>query len=54
MRSCLSFISIRSRGEPLVNCELVVALIGATPSGFEVKALLDTRQHQTGTPVFDK
>ena len=48
-----SFISINWRGEPLVNYETVVALIGGTRtrSGLKVKALLDTREYDTGTTV---
>jgi hypothetical protein len=51
-----SFISIHWRGEPLVNYETVVALIGGTRtrSGLKVKALLDTRDYQTGTTVSDE
>lgn len=51
-----SFISINWRGEPLVNYETVVALIGGTRthSGLQVKALLDTREYETGTIVSDE
>lgn len=51
-----SFISINWRGAPLVNYETVAALIGGTctRSGLQVKALIDTREYETGTTVFDE
>ena len=52
----VSFIGIHWRGTPLVNYETVVALIGGTRtrSGLEVKALLDTREYETGVTVSDE
>jgi Rhodopirellula transposase DDE domain len=51
-----SFITINWRGVPLVNYETVVALIGGTctRSGLKVKALLDTREYETGVAVSDE
>jgi len=48
-----SFISMNWRGTPLVSYETVVALIGGTRtrSGLQVKALLDTRDYETGQQV---
>jgi hypothetical protein len=48
-----SFISLNWKGEPLVNYETIVNLIGATrtQSGLTVKAVLDTREYQTGLEV---
>jgi DDE family transposase len=44
------------KGQPLVSYETVVALIGSTRtrSGLTVKALLDTREYETGTTVSDE
>jgi hypothetical protein len=51
-----SFISLNWRGKPLVSYETVVNLIGSTRtrSGLQVKALLDTRDYQTGRKVSPK
>lgn len=48
-----SFISLTWKGQPLINYETVVNLIGATKtkSGLRVKALLDTNQYETGIKV---
>jgi len=48
-----SFISMNWRGTPLVSYETVVALIGGTRtrSGLQVKALLDTRDYETGQQI---
>ena len=48
-----SFISLNWRGKPLVSYETVVALIGGTRtrSGLQVKALLDTRDYETGLQI---
>jgi DDE family transposase len=47
-----SFISMNWRGKPLVSYETVVALIGTrTRSGLQVKALLDTRDYETGLQI---
>ena len=51
-----SFISMNWRGKPLVSYETVVNLIGSTRthSGLKVKALLDTRDYETGRQVSPK
>ena len=51
-----SFISLNWRGEPLINYETVVNLIGATQTrtGLQVKAVLDTNDYETGIKVSDK
>ena len=48
-----SFISLNWRGQPLVNYETVVNLIGATKTrtGLRVKAVLDTRTYPKGLTV---
>ncbi len=48
-----SFISMNWRGTPLVSYETVVNLIGSTRTrgGLTVKALLDTRDYETGQEV---
>jgi hypothetical protein len=48
-----SFISLTWKGQPLVNYETVVNLIGATKttSGLRVKAVLDTNEYETGMKV---
>ena len=50
-----SFISLNWRGQPLVNFETVVNLIGATKTrtGLHVKALLDTGMYPKGVKVDD-
>jgi hypothetical protein len=51
-----SFISINWRGQPLVNYETVVNLIGATKTrtGLRVKAQLDTGTYHTGVKIDDE
>ena len=48
-----SFISLTWKGQPLLNYETVVNLIGATKTqnGLRVKAVLDTNEHETGLEV---
>ena len=48
-----SFISLTWKGQPLINYETVVNLIGATKtkSGLKVKAVLDTNEYETGVKV---
>ena len=48
-----SFISLTWKGQPLINYETVVNLIGATKtkSGLQVKAILDTNEYETGVKV---
>ena len=50
-----SFISLAWKGQPLINYETVVNLIGATKtrSGLKVKAVLDTNEYETGVKVTD-
>ena len=51
-----SFISLNWRGQPLLNYETVVNLIGGTRTrtGLNVKALLDTRDYPTGRTITDE
>jgi len=48
-----SFISLNWKGQPLVNFETVVNLIGGTRTrtGLKVKAILDTNQYDLGVAV---
>jgi hypothetical protein len=48
-----SFISLTWKGQPLMNYETVVNLIGATKtkSGLRVKAVLDRNEYETGMKV---
>jgi len=48
-----SFISLTWRGQPLLNYETVVNLISATKTktGLKVRAILDTKQYETGIEV---
>jgi hypothetical protein len=48
-----SFISLNWQGQPLINFETVVNLIGGTRtrSGLKVKALLDTNLYETGIDI---
>jgi Rhodopirellula transposase DDE domain len=48
-----SFISMTWKGQPLINYETVVNLIGATTtkSGLRVKAVLDTNEYEIGLKV---
>jgi hypothetical protein len=50
-----SFISINWRGQPLVNYETVVNLIGATKTrtGLRVKAVLDTATYNKGVKIHE-
>lgn len=50
-----SFISLNWRGRPLRNFETVVNLIGGTRtrSGLNVKAILDTKEYDTGVSISD-
>jgi hypothetical protein len=51
-----SFISLNWRGEPLINYETIIHLIGATKTrtGLKVKAVLDTNEYETGIKVTDE
>jgi len=51
-----SYISLNWRGEPLINYETVINLIGGTKtrSGLNVKAVLDTNKYETGVKVSDE
>ncbi|MGH9403153.1 MAG: ISAzo13 family transposase [Terriglobia bacterium] len=48
-----SFISLNWKGRPLVSYEAIINLIGSTRTrtGLRVKALLDTREYETGVSV---
>jgi hypothetical protein len=48
-----SFISLTWKGQPLINYETVVNLIGSTKtrSGLQVKAVLDLNEYETGIKV---
>ena len=50
-----SFISLNWRGEPLINYETIINLIGGTKTrtGLKVKAVLDTNEYETGIKVSD-
>jgi hypothetical protein len=51
-----SFISLNWKGEPLLNYETIVNLIGGTKTrtGLQVKAVLDTNDYETGIKVSDE
>lgn len=51
-----SFISMNWKGEPLINYETVVNMIGATTtkSGLKIKAQLDRNKYETGVKVSDR
>ena len=51
-----SFISLNWRGEPLLNYETIINLIGGTKTrtGLKVKAVLDTNEYETGIKVSDE
>jgi hypothetical protein len=51
-----SFISLNWKGEPLINYEMIVNLIGGTKTrtGLKVKAVLDTNDYETGIRVSDE
>src|ERR1700683_1664378 len=50
-----SFISLNWRGQPLLNYETIINLIGGTKTrtGLKVKAVLDTNEYETGIKVSD-
>jgi len=51
-----SFISLNWKGKPLIDYETVIQLIGntKTKTGLQVKALLDTKEYETGQKVTDE
>jgi hypothetical protein len=51
-----SFISLNWRGQPLINYETIINLIGDTKTrtGLKVKAVLDTTDYETGIKVSDE
>ncbi len=51
-----SFISLNWRGEPLINYETIINLIGGTKTrtGLKVQAALDTNEYETGITVSDE
>ncbi|SPF51506.1 conserved hypothetical protein [Candidatus Sulfopaludibacter sp. SbA4] len=51
-----SFISLNWRGQPLLNYETIINLIGGTKTrtGLKVKAVLDTNEYETGIKVSDE
>ena len=51
-----SYISLTWRGEPLINYETIINLIGGTRTrtGLKVKAVLDTNEYETGIKVSDE
>ena len=51
-----SFISLNWKGEPLINYETIINLIGGTKTrtGLQVKAVLDTNDYETGIKVSDE
>ena len=51
-----SFISLNWKGEPLINYETIINLIGGTKTrtGRKVKAVLDTNQYEIGIKVSDE
>ena len=51
-----SFISLNWRGEPLINYETIINLIGGTKTrtGLTVKAVLDMNEYETGIKVSDE
>ena len=51
-----SFISMNWKGEPLINYETVVNMIGATTtkSGLKIKAQLDRNKYETGIKISDR
>jgi hypothetical protein len=51
-----SYISLNWRGEPLINYETIINLIGGTKTrtGLRVKAVLDTNDYETGVKVSDE
>jgi len=51
-----SFISLNWKGQPLVNYETIINLIGGTKTrtGLKVKAVLDTNEYETGLKVSEE
>jgi hypothetical protein len=51
-----SFISLNWKGQPLVNYETIINLIGGTKTrtGLKVKGVLDTNEYATGIKVSDE
>ena len=51
-----SFISLNWKGQPLINYETIINLIGGTKTrtGLKVKAVLDTNEYETGIKVSDE
>ena len=51
-----SFISMNWRGEPLIDLETIINLIGSTKTktGLKIQALLDTESYKTGIKISDK
>ena len=51
-----SFISLNWRGQPWINYETIINLIGGTKTrtGLKVKAVLDTNEYETGIKVSDE
>jgi hypothetical protein len=51
-----SFISLNWKGEPLINYETIINLIGGTKTrtGLKVKAVLDTNDYEIGIEVSDE
>jgi hypothetical protein len=51
-----SFISLHWKGQPLVNYETIINLIGGTKTrtGLKVKAVLDTNEYETGLKVSEE
>ncbi len=51
-----SFISLNWRGEPLINYETIINLIGGTKTrtGLQVQAVLDTNEYEIGIKVSDE
>jgi hypothetical protein len=51
-----SFISLNWKGEPLINYETIINLIGGTKTrtGLKVKAVMDTNEYEIGIKVSDE
>ena len=51
-----SFISLNWKGQPLLNYEAIINLIGGTKTrtGLKVKAVLDTNDYEIGIEVSDE
>ena len=50
------FISLNWKGQPLINYETIINLIGGTKTrtGLKVKAVLDTNDYEIGIKVSDE